>query len=140
MPTQTITKLQLAKLLTGTIWTLVKYASWTSYKPLPADAERRFKVVYWAAWHWLDLIRLFDDQKLVQKEIYNSLDPESPFAIKISDGKTPGPDGTILPFGVPFPGQQGGEWSPSPRVDGHSTRAAQLAKFNLDYRMKDFPE
>lgn len=125
---QTITKAQLAKLLVGDVWTYVKYASWLEFKPLPLTVPLRFRVVYWCAWHWGDLIELVKDMALGQKEIYISQDPTSPYAVQI-DPETK----------LPIPGQQGGEFSPSPRVDGQPTRFAQVSKYWLENRLRDFP-
>ena len=125
---QTITKAQLAKLLVGDVWTYVKYASWLEFKPLPLTVPQRFQVVYWAAWHWGDLIWLVEDLRRGEREIYISQDPASPHAVQI-DPETK----------MPFPGQQGGEFSPSPRVDGQPTRHADVSRFLLGTRLANFP-
>lgn len=124
MTRQTITKAQLARLLVGDIWTIVKHASWTEFKPLPETVEIRFRVVYWAAWHWGDLMKLADELQKAQREHY--ITPE--------DVKVDKDTGAIL-----YSPPDGTEFAPSERLRGKPTRHAQVSEFWRAYRMKDFP-
>ena len=125
MTKQTITKAALAKLLVGDIWNIIKYASWTEFKPLPETVAIRFRVVYWCAWHWGDLMTLFSALKEAEQEHY----------ITTEDIVVDKDTGAVLE--TP---KYGTEFAPSERIRGHRTRHAQVSGYWREFRMRNFPE
>jgi len=130
MPKQTITKAQLAKILTGSIWNIVRYASWSEFKPMAASIERRFRIVYWAAWHWRLLDELHAALTKATAERYASTIPSSPHSIKRNEATR-----AVLPNQEHLT-----EYAPTERVAGLATRHASVALFWRDYKMPNFPE
>ena len=127
---QPITWTEFLKAVSGAMWVLIKSANWRSFEPLPATVEMKYRVVYWAAWHWGDLMKLYAEMQKASQGTYFSRDPNSMFARKV-DKDT----------GLPVPGQTGTEFNPTnkPTLDGQPTKQAQDVKYWLDYRMPGFP-
>lgn len=125
MPLQTITKTKAWEWVTSSgIWDVAKWASWTEFKALATSVNRSWRVVYWAAWHWGLLMELYDELKKAQHEVYITQ------ADLVQNEET----GEWI-----FP-PNGTEWARSERSRGLPTRHAQVSKFWLEYKMKNFPE
>lgn len=122
---QTITKESAWKWVTESgIWDVAKYASWTEFKALSASVTRSWRVVYWAAWHWRLLMELHDELKKAQHEWYFT---QEDLVKNEETGEWISPPHAT-------------EWAPSPRVRGQLTRHAQVSKFWLEYKLRNFPE